>query len=69
MALKLLRDVTHHPGEISFVNRCDIVAPRPTNGSANAAIRARRGDRLGQTHEIAKPGVGAKAEDEVYVVG
>jgi hypothetical protein len=68
MALELVRDITAHLCEISLVNRGDIVTPRPTNGSADAAIRAHCGDRLGETHEIAQPGVGAKADDQVYMI-
>jgi len=69
VALELARDVVHDSGQVLPVIRCRKESARPFYGLPARAVRAERGHTLGQSYEVAQPGRGSIADNQMYVVG
>jgi len=68
VALELIGDVSSGPRKVALVNRGHEVTSRPADGTGDPPISAGCGDRFRETHEIAQPDIGSKADDEVQVI-
>jgi len=68
MAPELIGDVAGRPRKVAFVNRGHEITPRPPHSTRDPPIGASCGHRFRETHEIAQPDVGSKADDKVHVI-
>lgn len=69
MAVRLVRNVADHRGEVSLVDRCRVEAPGPANCAGDAAVGAHCGHAFRQANEIAQSRIRTKAHHKVHMVG